>query len=182
MAAPSKPGGILSRLRRDRRGVSAVEFALIAPIIIVFYLGLAEFCQGFMAQRRMGHVSATVADLITRSAATSGAELDDIFAVGELIMRPFSPAPLSQRATSVSRAANGSLSIDWSYGPQMGTRSSLAGLTISTDLLENGESLIVTEVTYDYDSPADYLLPTITRFSHTYYLKPRSAPRVTFQP
>ena len=34
--------GLLTRLRGDRRGVSAVEFALIAPVIIVFYFGLAE--------------------------------------------------------------------------------------------------------------------------------------------
>ena len=52
--------GLLTRLRGDRRGVSAVEFALIAPVIIVFYFGLAEFCQAFMAQKRMGRTAAAM--------------------------------------------------------------------------------------------------------------------------
>ena len=31
--------GLLRRLLRDRRGVSAVEFALIAPVMIMIYFG-----------------------------------------------------------------------------------------------------------------------------------------------
>ena len=33
--------------------------------------------------------------------------------------------------------------------------------------------LIISEATYDYDSPADYLMPGLTKFKHTYYLRPR---------
>src|SRR5690606_24990997 len=58
--------GLIRRWVGDERGVSAIEFAMIAPVLIVFYMGMTEFCQGFMAQKRMGHVSATVADLIAQ--------------------------------------------------------------------------------------------------------------------
>ncbi|MDP2765777.1 MAG: pilus assembly protein, partial [Brevundimonas sp.] len=44
--------GIFRRLSGDERGVSAVEFAMLAPVLIAFYFGMAEFCQGFMAQKR----------------------------------------------------------------------------------------------------------------------------------
>ena len=59
---PHRPKGLLQQFVRDRRGVSAVEFALIAPLMIAFYFGLTEFCQGYMAQKRMGHSAAAVAD------------------------------------------------------------------------------------------------------------------------
>jgi Flp pilus assembly protein TadG len=42
----------LSRFWRDRRGVSAVEFALIAPVLMIFYFGMAELTEAMMAQRR----------------------------------------------------------------------------------------------------------------------------------
>ena len=32
----------------------------------------------------------------------------------------------------------------------------------------------MSEATYDYDSPVDYFMPGITRFSHIYYLRPRT--------
>ncbi|OWY58885.1 pilus assembly protein TadE, partial [cyanobacterium TDX16] len=84
--------GVFSRLGRDERGVSAVEFALLAPVLIAFYFGMAEFCQGFMAQKRMGHVSAMVADLVAQEDTVAIANLDDIFDIGGLIMKPFPTA------------------------------------------------------------------------------------------
>ena len=52
-------------------------------------------------------------------------------------------------------------------------------ITLPADLLADGQSVIVSESTYDYDSPADYLMPSITRFSHTYYLRPRTVDKTT---
>ena len=164
---------IFSRIARDERGVSAVEFALLAPVLIAFYFGMAEFCQGFMAQKRMGHVSAMVADLVAQEETVATANLDDIFDIGGLIMKPFSTTPLKQRVTSVTRTA-GVAKVDWSRGDGMTARSVGSTVTLPADLIANGESIVMSEATYDYDSPVDYLMPAITRFSHIYYLRPRT--------
>ena len=62
----------------------------------------------------------------------------------------------------------------------MTARSSGSTVTIPDGLIEKGESVIMTEVTYDYDSPVDYLMPAITRFSQTYYLRPRTVDKVGY--
>ena len=36
----------LTTLRRDTRGGAAVEFAFLAPLMILIYFGMVEFCQG----------------------------------------------------------------------------------------------------------------------------------------
>ena len=165
--------GVFSRLGRDERGVSAVEFALLAPVLIAFYFGMAEFCQGFMAQKRMGHVSAMVADLVAQEESVATANLDDIFDIGGLIMKPFSTVALKQRVTSVTRTS-GVARVDWSRGDGMTARAVNSTITLPTDLISDGESVIVSEATYDYDSPVDYFMPGITQFSHIYYLRPRT--------
>ncbi|WP_292030365.1 TadE/TadG family type IV pilus assembly protein [Brevundimonas sp. UBA2416] len=165
--------GVFSRLGRDERGVSAVEFALLAPVLIAFYFGMAEFCQGFMAQKRMGHVSAMVADLVAQEDTVAIANLDDIFDIGGLIMKPFPTAALKQRVSSVTRTS-GVARVDWSRGDGMAARAVNSTITLPTDLIANGESVIVSEATYDYDSPVDYFMPGITQFSHIYYLRPRT--------
>jgi Flp pilus assembly protein TadG len=165
------------RLGRDKRGIAAVEFALLAPVLVAFYLGATEFCQGFMAQKRMGHVSAMVADLVAQEETTTPAALDDIFDIGGLIMKPFSTTALKQRVTSVTQTA-GVVRVDWSRGDGMTARIPGDTVSIPADVITNGESLIMSEASYDYDSPVDYLMPAITRFTHTYYLRPRVAEKV----
>lgn len=165
---------LFRRLIRDRRGVSAVEFALIAPVLIAFYFGLAEFCQGYMAQKRMGHSTAMVADLVAQKETLTAAQIDDIFNIGGLIMKPYSATPLKQRVTSVTRNSSGVAKVDWSRGSGMTKLTAGATVTVPADLIANGESVVMTEATYDYDSPVDYLMPSITRFSHIYYMRPRT--------
>jgi Flp pilus assembly protein TadG len=179
MAAPVHHDGILRRLAGDRRGVSAVEFALLAPIMIAFYFGLAEFCQGFMAQKRMGHASAMVADLVSQTDIITPAQLDDVFEIGGLIMKPFSATPLKLRVSQLTRDNNGVVKVVWSRGKSWTARVTGSTVTIPAGLIDNGESIIFSEATYDYDSPVDYLMPTITRFSHAYYLRPRLTEQVT---
>lgn len=171
-------GRLFSRLAGDERGVSAVEFAMLAPILIAFYFGMAEFCQGYMAQKRMGHVSAMVADLVAQEEEVSTAAVDDIFQIGGLIMKPFPTTALKQRVSSVTRVS-GVARVDWSRGAGMDPRAKDSTIVLPNDLIANGESVIVSEATYDYDSPVDYLMPSVTRFSHIYYLRPRTVERTT---
>ena len=167
-------------LMRDRRGVSAVEFAMLAPVMVAFYFGLSEFCQGFMAQKRTGHVASVVADLISQDDVVTTAEINDIFSVGSTIMKPFAATTLAQRVSSVTVNSSGVARVDWSRGSGMSARSANSTVTLPEGLIANGESVIMSEVTYDYDSPVDYMMPGLTRFSQTHYLRPRRVDRFTF--
>lgn len=169
--------GLLYRLTGDERGVSAVEFALLAPVMIAFYFGMAEFCQGYMAQKRMGHVSAMVADLVAQEETVATTNLDDIFQIGGLIMKPFSTTALQQRVSAVTQTG-GVARVTWSRGSGMAPRTVDEVITLPAGLVSDGESIIVSEATYDYDSPVDYLMPAVTRFSHIYYLRPRTVDNV----
>lgn len=169
---------LFRRLAGDERGISAVEFALLAPLLIAFYLGMAEFCQGYMAQKRMGHVAAMVADLVAQEEVVSTSNVADIFAIGGLIMKPFSTTPLKMRVSNVTRTS-GVAKVTWSRGSGMTAHSVGTTITLPADLLIDGQSVIMSEATYDYDSPADYLMPSVTKFSHTYYLRPRTSDQTT---
>lgn len=174
------PGqGFLARFRSDRRGLSAVEFALLAPLMIAFYFGLAEFCQGYMAQKRLSHTASAVGDLVAQTDAVTRDQLDDIIGIGGLIMKPFSAATLTTRISSVTRNASGVAKIDWSRGNGVAARTPGSNVTVPADLIANGESLVMAETTYVYTSPIKYLMPAATTFSSAFYLRPRRVEKVT---
>ncbi len=169
-------GRILSRFRRDTRGVAAVEFALIAPVLVALYIGLAEFCQAYMADQRASHLTSQIADIVARSDVVTVDELADIFAIGDILMTPFPTATLGVRISSVTRGTDGIVRVDWSRGDGMDPRSGV--VTVPDGLITNGQSLILSEATYDYTSPINDLLPGTTQFSHSFYLRPRQVDQV----
>ena len=171
----------LGRFGVDRRGVSAVEFALLAPVMIVIYFGLAEVCQAFMAQKRAGHVNAMVGDLIAQNEAVTDATIDDAFEISTLIMRPFPDTGLGQRVTSIIRT-DGVDRVVWSRGKHMDALEADDPVDVPDGLIENGQTIIMTEVEYQYDSPVDALLPNGITFDFQSYLRPRRSDAITYTP
>ena len=166
----------LKRFRQDQSGISAVEFAFLAPVMILLYFGMVEVCQAYMAQKRMSHVTSMVADLTAQAQSVTRNDLTDIFNIGNQIMEPFSPSPLQTRVSSVTRDNTGVVRVDWSFGRGMTPRTGT--VTVPARLINNGESLILSEAIYDYESPVDRYLPGITKLKRTYYLRPRVVDKV----
>lgn len=167
---------MLQKLTRDERGVSAVEFALIAPILILFYAGVVDLCQGYMALKRTSHVASAVADMTSQSATLTKAQITKIFEIGPAIMAPFATASLEQRISSVTKVSNTKYTVNWSrsFGANGSLSSALtaSNLNLPTGLIANGESILIGEAAYTYNSPFKTFLPTV-RFQRRALIQPR---------
>ena len=108
--------GFLKKLGRDRRGVSAVEFALIAPAMVASYFGMAEITQALLAERKAAHAASAIGDLVSQSASVSSADVTDIFAIASTIMAPYATTTLKMRVSSVTADSGGTPKVDWSSG------------------------------------------------------------------
>lgn len=172
----------LHRLGFDERGVSALEFALIAPVLVLIYFGVGELCEAMMAQRRAQHAASAIGDLATQSQSLAASDVSDIFAAASTIMTPFPTSTLKLRLTSVTLNSSSQAKVDWSCS-QGGLTAYAAGATYtnmpSGILSASGDSIIVAEGQYTWDSPAKYVLPNGLSFSEIYYLKPRKSTQVT---
>ncbi len=189
--SPGHPrGGILRRLADivrfrafwgDRRGVSAIEFALVAPILIMAYLGLSELTLGMMAARRTSHLTATIGDLAAQSDTLTDANITDLFAIANSMMAPFSTGTsLKIRLTSVTMGTDNKARTDWSKAQNMTPYADNTVLsTITTAQITANQSLMMTEVEYDWVSPIGNLLPGTSAFKDTFYHHPRNGAKVT---
>jgi Flp pilus assembly protein TadG len=165
----------LRRFRDDRRGVSAVEFALLAPVIIVTYLGMAELSQGFLAKRRVEHAASTIADLTSQNRTVNDAKVADIFSAGAMMLSPMPTTTLTQRITSVTVNSSGVANVDWSTAKNIAVRTSA---TLPAGVANKGETVIMGEVGYDYQSGVGMLLKHSVHLSATYYLRPRLSDQI----
>ncbi|MGH6993798.1 MAG: TadE/TadG family type IV pilus assembly protein, partial [Caulobacteraceae bacterium] len=158
---------------------AAVEFALIAPVLILMYFGVAELTQGLICQRRVAHTADTIGDLVAQGSTTSQAEMSDIMTVGQTILAPFPTAPLDMRVSSITESAQGVTTVDWSFASGMTTLAKGAVVAPPSTAISPGQSVIMSEVQYAYTSPVHYVMPQITNFAYVYYLHPRVSDSVT---
>ena len=157
---------------RDRKGLSAIEFAILAPIMISFYFGGVEISDVMTVDRRVTTVASATADIVAQATQIDNTDIQDVFTAASSIMQPYNGAGIQIVVSSVADN-NGVATVLWSDGFQTTPRGVGSTVTLPSGLLTPGGSVIMAEVTYVYDSPfADFYIinPVLT---DTFYLKPR---------
>lgn len=163
---------------RDERGVSAVEFALLAPFMIALYLGSVQLTLGLTADRKVSQVANSVADLVTQDDYVTDEDLVDIYAAADAILNPFEPGPLALRITSVRMDADGELFVDWSEGEGMVPLDTDSLPDLPDGLLAPMNSIIMVEAHYAFSTNLGELTKTPINLTDTAYLRPRRGPWV----
>ncbi len=110
----SKARNGLAALARDTHGVSAVEFALILPVMITMYIAMVEFSDALTVDRRVTAVASAASDLTAQTEEVTASSMDDIFTAATSIMLPYSAKPISIVLTSVVADSKNDTTVGWS--------------------------------------------------------------------
>ena len=114
LAGRTAIGARMPRLKDDR-GVAAVEFALIAPVMIVLYLSTVVTTQAYMASRKVALVARALSDVASRKTVgtagctptttgnpcVSNSDITNFFDAAALIMAPYSITPLKMTLSRI---------------------------------------------------------------------------------
>jgi len=161
---------------RDRRGVSAVEFAMLVPILILMYVGTVEIGNLLTLMRRVETVASTAADLSAQKRDVSNAELADIVAASTSILSPYDTTPLKVVVSSVVADQNNSGKVAWSCSNSGAGRAAGSSYALPTGTTVANASVIVAEVTYAFTPLLDLeniFSPGALNLQRTIYARPR---------
>ncbi|WP_419907706.1 TadE/TadG family type IV pilus assembly protein [Hoeflea sp.] len=103
-------------IARDNRGVGAVEFAFVAPILVVLYIGAVEMTVALSVDTKVSRAGNITLDLITQGTTTSKDELEDMEDVAGSILAPYSNANVEVAFTAITINADGDkATVAWSW-------------------------------------------------------------------
>jgi Flp pilus assembly protein TadG len=103
------------RLRGNRDGVGAVEFALIAPVLIILYMGSLEISVAMSVNKKLARASSTVADLITQEETVNKTYLASMVNVAQSVMTPFRSDGIRVKVTGIAINGAGQGTTSWSW-------------------------------------------------------------------
>lgn len=164
---------LVRRLIRDNRGVAAVEFALLLPVLLLLLSGIIELSNFLMAERRLLEAGNSVADLVGQSTDLSTSDLNDIYSAAAQVMAPFPTTTLKIGVASVRyNDTTGVPYLSWSSSYNTGSVSNPT--TKATGLGQAGESIIIVTASYTYTPILKTVIKGSYTLTETTYVRPRN--------
>jgi Flp pilus assembly protein TadG len=173
----------LGRLGRDQRGVSAVEFAMLLPLMITLYLGVVEISQAVGIDRKVTLTTRTVADLASQVQSITNADMTNLLKASASVIAPYDATPLKVTVSRVDIDANGNAKIVWTDTLNGGAAHAPNDpVTLPAALKVVGTSLIWSEVSYLYKPAIGYVVTGPLNLSDQIYMRPRLSSTVARVP
>jgi Flp pilus assembly protein TadG len=185
------PGGRVRRFFRRTDGITAVEFALVAPILILLLLGAFELSRFVWLEVKIDRTAVSLGDLLSRQDSVGEDSVSSLFNAAGLLMKPFPTGGLSKviiTSLSPTSSTNFTPVINWqrSGGGTLAATSRVApcggGQTITLPagtLGKNVPVVIVTEVFYSFTPVTGQGVMTPTVIYRNSFFSPRIASLVT---
>ncbi|HYC14529.1 MAG TPA: TadE/TadG family type IV pilus assembly protein [Stellaceae bacterium] len=157
---------------RNRAGVAAVEFVLLAPILATILFGLFEGSQAILAYMKLIDSTQTLADLVSQQESVASSDIDNFYAGAQAVMAPYSTTSLGFVITSVTYdATTGAASVAWQDTRNATVSGNVA--TMAAGYGSKGESVIIVQGSYGYSSLLHFILPGSISMGQVAFSKPR---------
>ncbi len=166
---------IFRRFRRDSRGVSAVEFAMLAPLMITLYLGCTEISDGVGATRKVSLTAATVANLTAQESALTNAQMTTILNASAAIVSPYNASKLKIVVSALRIDANGTATVDWSDTKNGVARARNSTVTIPAALAIPNSYIVLSEVSFAYTPVVGHTITGTINLSDKMFMAPRQS-------
>ncbi len=168
----------LRRLWRSQSGVSAVEFAFIAPVMVVMFLGTVELSDALSCRQKVTSVASTAADLVAQKTKVTDTDKANIFNALNSIIYPYPTTGAKIRITSIIDGGASGPKVAWSDAQNMTALSPGSSVSVPTGLVQTGGSVIRAEITYSFTSGTAKLVTNGISMTDTFYARPRKIAQI----
>ena len=167
----SKMSSLLQKFRRNVAGIAAVEFALIAPLLMLMLFGALEVSRAVMMHKRYQRATAMIGDLVSReesigtSAGQGVAVLNGMVLSASHIMQPFDMTSFNINVFEVRARTATNIIAEWTYvsnggAPGSAVISCVPKAMPASGMINTGNAAIIVESTYMYTPLFASLAPT----------------------
>ena len=166
-------------LLADRRGLAAIEFAMVVPIMLVLFFGTDEFASGIAVNRKVTLMARTLSDLTSQNLSVTDTQLTNIFNASTGILTPYSATPVRSTITELYVDPNTlAARVQWSKGAA--PRTAGTSVPIPTALQVGDTYLIFSEVSYGFVPTVGYVLKNSITLSDFTFTRPRQSTCVMY--
>lgn len=199
MKINEKVRGLGKRLQayaRDNKGAAAVEFAIIAPLLITLYLGTQEISLALQVNKKVGRSASAIGDLIAQDDQDPMpvATIRDMMKVGTATLQPYTLTKPEVFVTGINIDSAGAAKVAWSQKLINGTSFSTpyavnSAVVVPAKLIVKDTFLVKVETKLEYRPITSWSISknkgtgtgayAAVDMSEIYYLRPRNTTTIS---
>jgi Flp pilus assembly protein TadG len=172
----------IGKFCRQTSGLAAVEFALLLPIMLSFFLGLIEVSQALTCRASVTDLAATGSDLVAQESTVTTADMTNVFNALSALLFPFDATKAQITITSIvdnNTATTGKVAWSCTHGGTARAVNSVVTVPSGIIVPGGGGSVILAEVNYAYASSiSTYFVKNVT-MTNSFYSKPRLVSQIS---
>ncbi len=176
----------VTRFGADRRGVAAVEFALVLPFMLLLFLGMVELNSALTLDRKVSQTASALADLVAQTDKLTTAQINDLMEISEAMLAPYPSSDAKLVVASVWMKDVDTPQVVWSraLNTSAWSNNSPPPITIPEGLTKQKDTyLIVSQATYTHRPTFAAVLKDVfnsdtIELSDTYFMRPRVSTNV----
>jgi hypothetical protein len=164
---------IFARFIADEKASLTVEFILMLPVLMTWYVGSIVFFDAFNSKASAQATAHTIADIMSRQTGTSNAFIDQLLTLQNRMLPRENVGTI--RVSSLQKDATGTLNLLWSHTTDPNARP----ITI-TDIpqailpnIANGESVLLVETNVPFVPISKWIGFTAANWINRVVIRPR---------
>jgi Flp pilus assembly protein TadG len=166
----------------DCGGVSAVEFALLLPMMMTLFLGSVEASQGIAANRKVTLTAHTLADLASQYTDITNADMSNILAAGPAVLAPYPTANLQEVVSELSISPQGVATVVWSDTLNGSALTVGQVVNVPSSLAVPNSYLVLSQVQYSYNPTYGYVMTGTITLHDQIFMRPRQSSLIARTP
>jgi Flp pilus assembly protein TadG len=138
------------RFARSTRGIAAVEFAMVLPVLTLLFLASFDGGRAISVYMKVRTASFTLAEITNQYPTISDAAMSEIFTATSDVLAPYSTVPLALTVSQIAIDAQGKATVNWSSTQGGTARAVGSSVTVPTNIATPSSYLVLSEVKYSY--------------------------------
>jgi Flp pilus assembly protein TadG len=185
----SRLATIYRRFIASTRGVAAIEFAMIMPVLMVIFLGSYDGGRAIAVYMKVRSATYTLDAITNQYTTIQSSDMQAIVGATSVVLAPYSSTPVVVVISQIKINTGGKATVSWSYALNGTPLAQGSTATIPAGLVASGNTcgtypcyLIFGQVSYTYTPLFGFFGSGGITLADSLYVTPRSSACIFYPP
>jgi Flp pilus assembly protein TadG len=180
-----RTAGLHRRFLASTRGVAAIEFAIILPVLVTLFLASVDAARAIAIYTKVRSATYALDAITNQYSSIAASDMSAILGATSVVLAPYSSSPVVVVVSQIKVTSATKASVNWSATLNGTALTQNSSTTVPTNFASCSSYpcyLVYGQVSYTYTPLFTYFIKSAITLSDSLYATPRSTECILYPP